>query len=86
MTDKEAEIVHSALSSCLTLDGVTVEVRIFRHKHEPTWALEFISEDGMATLWNHQFVTEVAALAAFQASEEEGMSIFLDEGAHRTIH
>ena len=81
------QFVHSDLSRVVTLDGVTVSVRIYRQEDQQKWALLVVAEGGTATLWDDPFDTEIEALAAFQiAVQEEGMASFLEDGFPQTIH
>ncbi|MHA6768969.1 hypothetical protein [Sphingobium ummariense] len=79
MSDHDPNLVISGLSGTVTQDGVTVEVNVVRLEDEPDWSLEVVNSSGTSTVWDDQFPTDAAALAAFrQAVAEEGMACFLD--------
>ena len=79
MREREPNIIYSSLGRVLTLDGVTVDVKIYRLEHDPQWALEVVNEEGTSTVWDDLFDTDDQAYAAFQLTvEEEGMRAFLD--------
>lgn len=80
MTDRDPNILYSSLGRVVTIDGVTVEVKIYRLEHDPQWALEVINDEGTSTVWDTLFDTDDEAYAAFQLTvEEEGMRAFLDD-------
>ena len=87
MRHVDPEVELSNLSRTVTLDGVTGQVRIFRRRLAPRWALVVVTQSGMATLWDKPFDSELDALAAFHSVvQEEGMGIFLDDGENTTVH
>ena len=79
MSDRDPNIVHSGFSRSVTVDGVTVDVKIYRLEHDPQWSLEVVNEEGTSIVWDCLFDTDDEAFAAFQLTvEEEGMGAFLD--------
>jgi len=85
--DRDPHIIYSDLCCTLTLDGVTVDVQIFRLKHDPKWTLEVVNETGGSTVWDDPFDTDQDALAAFeQTAIDEGTETFLDDGDVETLH
>lgn len=79
MSDRDPNIVNSSLSGLVTIDGVTVDVQVYRLEHDPKWALEVINEAGTSTTWDILFDTDDEAYAAFKlVVEEEGIESFLD--------
>jgi hypothetical protein len=80
-------IIYSDLCRTITLDGITVDVHIYRLEHDPKWALEVANEAGNSTLWDDLFETDTEAYAAFSATvQEEGLQTFLDDGDFETLH
>ena len=81
MTEREPNLVTSGLSRCVTEDGVTVAVGIFRLDHETTWTLEVVNPEGTSTVWDEQFPTDDAAYEEFARTVvAEGIETFLDSG------
>lgn len=63
-----------------TLDGVTVDVKIYKFEGDPQWALEVTNEQGTSIVWESLFDSDDEAYDAFQlVVDEEGMQAFLDE-------
>ena len=74
-------IVASGLSHVVTVDGVAVDVQIYRLENDAQWTLEVITNEGTSTVWDALFDTDGEALAAFELTvEEEGMEAFFDRG------
>ena len=89
MTDTDPDIVDSPLSQTVTVDGIIVEVRIFKLEADDGWTLEVVNESGTSTVWEDPFSTDADAFEAFQrAVEVEGIETFLDddEEGWTTIH
>lgn len=88
MADTDPDIVESPLSQTVTVDGVTVQVRIFKLEEDDGWTLEVTNESGTSTVWEDPFPTDADAFEAFQrAVEAEGIETFLDdEEGWTTIH
>ena len=79
MEERDPNIIHSGLSRTVTLQGASVEVKIYRLEHDPKWAMEVVNENGTSTVWDNLFDTDDEALQAFQlALDEEGIDAFLD--------
>ena len=82
--DDETKLIVSRLSRTITLDGITVDVHIFRSEGDPEWTLEVVDHDGASTVWEDTFATEQDALnEVFQTIAVEGMSGFLREPGHK---
>lgn len=80
MSDRDPNLLYSGLGRMLTIDGVTVDVKIYRLEHDPQWALEVVNDEGTSIVWDVLFDTDDEAYAAFQLTvEEEGMRAFLDD-------
>ena len=87
MTGLDSKVVHSDLSRRVTLDGISVDVRIYRLAHKFQWMLEVANEWGSSAVWEELFATDIAALGAFQATvQEEGMATFLGRADTETLH
>ena len=81
MQDRDPNIVQSGLSRTVTVQGASVEVKIYRLEHDPKWALEVVNEAKTSTVWEALFDTDDEALQAFElALAEEGIEAFLDRG------
>ena len=79
MQDRDPNIVHSGLSRTVTVQGVSVEVLIYRLEHDPKWALEVVNDAKTSTVWDTLFDTDAEALEAFELTlNEEGIEAFLD--------
>ncbi|WP_242098843.1 hypothetical protein [Sphingomonas sp. CROZ-RG-20F-R02-07] len=79
MEERDPNIIHSGLSRTVTVQGASVEVKIYRLEHDPKWAMEVVNENGTSTVWDNLFDTDDEALQAFQlALDEEGIDAFLD--------
>ena len=80
MRDRDPNIIYSSLGRVLSIDGVTVDVKISRLEGDPQWALEVVNEEGTSTVWDDLFDTDDKAYAAFQLTvEEEGVRAFVDD-------
>lgn len=81
--ERDPEIIHSGLSRMITIDGVAVDVSIFRLEDDTEWCLEVINDRGTSITWQDTFKTEEEAYQAFQlAVVQEGMQTFLDDADH----
>lgn len=79
MSDRDPNIVNSSLTGLVTIDGVTVDVQVYRLEHDPKWPLEVINEAGTSTTWDILFDTDDEVYVAFKlVVEEEGIESFLD--------
>lgn len=79
VANRDPNIVHSSLSGLVTIDGIAVDVHIYRLEHDPKWALEVINEARTSTTWDNLFDSDDEAFAAFEkVVEEEGVETFLD--------
>ncbi|WP_254514773.1 hypothetical protein [Novosphingobium sp. G106] len=87
MTDGETKVVISQLSRRVTLEGVTVDVQIYRFEDEDEWVLVVANESGSSKVWDEVFPSDIEAMAAFQiVVAEEGLSAFLEQGNSGTLH
>jgi uncharacterized protein len=88
MTDDDPEIIFSERSGHYLVDGVRLEVSIYKTDRDPEWVLEVINSNGTSIVWDDPFEDDGLAWKAFeQAVEEEGVRVFLDEGDPRaTLH
>ncbi|MBV1688424.1 hypothetical protein KRR38_12245 [Novosphingobium sp. G106] len=87
MANSFPRIVRSDLSRSVTLDDLTVKVDISRFVHHREWVLKVFTEDGMVTIWDDSFVSEVEALAVFQSAvQEEGIASFFGHNGTETVH
>jgi hypothetical protein len=85
--DRDPDTTRSDLSCTITLDGITVQIDIYRLADDRRWQLEVVNELGISTIWDDPFDTEQAALNAFkEAVEDEGMETFLSGGDAETLH
>lgn len=83
MIERDPEIVHSGLSRMITIDGITVDVSIYRLEEDAEWTLEVINDRGTSIAWQETFKIEEEAYQAFQlAVVQEGMQTFLDDADH----
>ena len=77
MTDDDIQLIHSPLTQTYSADGHTLQIEIYRGAGS-LWILEIVDELGTSTVWDEQFETDTAALAAaFLAIEEEGIHHFV---------
>jgi hypothetical protein len=50
MTSRDLNIVYSGLSRNITVDGVTVDVKIYRLEGDPQLVLEMLNEQGTSAV------------------------------------
>ena len=64
----------------LTVDGHTIDVRIYRGIEPPTgWFLEVVDEGGTSTIWDEQFASDDEAMAELNSTlEQEGIGPLVD--------
>lgn len=80
ITSRDPNIAHSGLGRLISLDGVTVDVKIYKLEGDPQWALEVTNEHGTSTVWDVLFDSNDEAYGAFLlVVDEEGMQAFLEE-------
>jgi len=60
--DDEYKLINLPLSQKITRDGTTIDVLIYRGKHEAEWILEVVDQAGGSTVWDDTFATERDAL------------------------
>jgi uncharacterized protein len=79
MEERDPNIVTSGLSRHVTLDGITVELCIYRLEEETEWCLEVVNAAGTSIVWEDTFSSDDAANEKFlKAVAEEGIAAFLD--------
>lgn len=77
MTDDDIQLIHSPLTQTYSADGHTLQIEIYRGAGS-LWILEIVDELGTSSIWEAQFETDTAALAAaFLAIEKEGIHQFV---------
>jgi hypothetical protein len=77
----DPNIVTSGLSRALHVDGLNLQIEIYRLEHQTEWTLEVVEEDGTSTTWDDPFETDQAALdEALRTIRENGVSAFQDGG------
>ena len=73
------DLIHSSLSRTVEIDGIKLEVEIYRLP-DTDWSLEVVNPSGTSTVWDDLFSDDNDAFAEFERTvSEEGMSVFLDE-------
>lgn len=63
MTDDDIQLIHSPLTQTHSADGHTLQIEIYRGA-DSLWILEIVNELGTSSVWDEQFETDTAALAA----------------------
>lgn len=87
MIHDSPQMVYSELSRRVTLEGISLDVQIYRLEHCPNWILEVGNEWGSSAICEEVFATDVDAMAAFQSIvQEEGMATFLSRMDTETLH
>ena len=82
----DPHLVFSVLSSRMALDGMSVDVQIYRLDFSPIWALEVITDGGASLVWEELFSTDSEAFATFQMAAKRGLSYFLTHAECATLH
>lgn len=83
----DPHLVYSPLSSHHTLDGMDLDVQIYRLDFYPVWALECVTEEGVSLVWNELFDTDYEALEAFQnIPADDGMAYLLSHADLESLH
>ncbi len=76
--DDEPNLVQSAKSEQITVDGLPFSIEVYRLESNRTWTLEVVDHDGTSHVWDDQFRSEKdAQTAAIQAIEREGAVAFM---------
>jgi len=71
------DIVHSELSRIVSLEGVQLELEIYRLENESKWCLEVVNEEGTSTVWEDLFDNDQDALdEVMSCIKEEGLKAF----------
>ena len=82
----DPEIVMSPLCRKITVNGITIQIDIYRSKNDSGWILEVIDEENASTIWDEPFDTDREALdAVLIVIEKDGIRSFL-EGEYETMH
>lgn len=77
MTTDESDLINSPLERKVTMNGVTVNICIYRGADEDEWILELEDHLGGSTVWDERFLTDKAALdEAMRTIEEDGIESF----------
>lgn len=85
--ESQSRILMSELSQRVTLEGMTVDVQIFRIGAEDDWILIVANESGRTNRWDDVFSSDIEAMAAFQiVAQEEGLAACLAQGAELAVH
>ena len=76
----DPELMFSPLCGCVTYDGITLDVKIYRFASpDEPWQLEVIDHEGGSTTWDELFATDQDAYLAFdQAVEADGIRSFVE--------
>ena len=73
------EIVMSPLCRKITVDGITIQIDIYRGEDDSGWILEVIDEENASTIWDEPFDTDREALdAVLIVIEKDGIRSFLE--------
>jgi hypothetical protein len=79
------EIIMSPLCRKITVDGITIQIDIYRGEDDSGWFLEVIDEENASTIWDEPFDTDREALnAVLIVIEKDGIRSFL-EGEYETM-
>jgi len=83
--DDEPNLVQSAKSQQITVDGVSFSINIYRLESDRTWTLEVEDHEGTSHVWDDRFHSDEGARnAAIDAIEREGAVAFM-RGAGNVI-
>ena len=52
------EIIMSPLCREIAVDGITIQIDIYRGKENSGWILEVIDEENASTIWDEPFDTD----------------------------
>ena len=81
----DPEIIMSPLCRKITVDGITIQIDIYRGENEPGWILEVIDEENASTVWDEPFDIDQEALdAVLIVIEKDGIRSFL-EGEYESM-
>jgi hypothetical protein len=80
------EIIMSPLCRKITVDGITIQIDIYRGEDDSGWILEVIDNENASTIWDEPFDTDQEALdAVLIVIEKDGIRSFL-EGEYESMH
>ncbi|MEM7778206.1 MAG: hypothetical protein AAF732_21690 [Pseudomonadota bacterium] len=71
-SDADDTLVLSDLCRRVTMDGVTLEITIFRSKGDRDWMLEIADGSGDATFWTEAFWSDTQALSTAMDAIKSG--------------
>ncbi len=78
MIEDEPNLVNSAKSQRVVVDGYPFAIEIYRLESDQTWTLEVVDHEGTSHVWDEQFKSDKDARnAALQALEAEGALAFI---------
>jgi len=78
LTEDEPNLVTSAKSRRVVVDGYPFSIEIGRLETDETWTLEVVDHEGTSHVWDDQFASDEEALdAAVEALETEGALAFM---------
>lgn len=78
MIEDEPNLVTSAKSQHITIDGFPFSIEIYRVEQDKTWTLEVVDHEGTSYVWDDQFASDKDARnTAIQAIEAEGAIAFM---------
>lgn len=75
---EEPNLVTSAKSKRIVVDGYPFSIDIVRLEADKTWTLEVVDHEGTSHVWDEQFTSDTEARdAAINAIEAEGALAFI---------
>jgi hypothetical protein len=78
MTEDEPDLINSAKSQKVVVEGYPFSIEIYRLETEKTWTLEVVDLEGTSHVWDEQFKSDKDARnVALQALEAEGAVAFM---------
>ncbi len=78
MAEKEPNLVTSAKSQRVVVDGYPFSIEIYRLEGDKTWALEVVDHEGTSHVWDEQFKSDKDARdEALKSIEAEGPVAFM---------
>jgi hypothetical protein len=80
------EIIMPPLCRKVTVDGITIQIDIYRGEDDSGWILEVIDEENASTIWDVPFDTDQEALeAVLVVTEKYSIKSFL-EGEYEAMY
>ncbi|MDU8910062.1 hypothetical protein [Aestuariicoccus sp. MJ-SS9] len=78
MNENEPNLVTSAKSQDVVVDGYRFSIEIYRLERDKTWTLEVVDQEGTSHVWDDQFPSDKDARnAAIEALESDGALAFM---------